>query len=109
VEYRALYQLDPGVTITQQSIYYFRESLEEATAQRTVEGPLKDNVYTYRDMFNPANVWSPCGQKTALNLRTTHRVSNAGNLTGTGYISSDFEFTGMTERFFFQWQACAVS
>jgi hypothetical protein len=53
---RGYYQLDKGVTASQNSIYYFQGQLAQASARSALKGPVTGKEYTYRDAFGIASV-----------------------------------------------------
>jgi hypothetical protein len=108
VDYRGYYQLDSGVTATQDALYYFQGQIQQTSAHGDLKGPVSGAEYTYRDTFNLTSVsYSPCGQPTVLNINSAVAVSNSQNRNGTGFITTDSIDASLTQQFFFQWQTCS--
>lgn len=107
VDYRGYYQLDKGVTATQDALYYFQGQVQQSDAHGTLTGPVDGNEYTYRDTFDIATTTtSPCGQDTVLNINSAVQVSNSGNRQGSGFITEDSIDAALTQTFNFNWFSC---
>ena len=108
VDYRGYYQLDRGVTASQDSLYYFQGQIQQTSAHGYLAGPVDAKEYNFRDTFPLASTsYSPCGQPTVLNIDSAVAVSNDKNKTGSGYITTDSIDASLTQQYFFQWQTCS--
>lgn len=101
------YALDSGVTATQEVLYYYQGSIDQATSKNTIKGPVAPNFYTYRDTFDVASiVQSPCGASTVLNIKSALIVNNDGNPQGSGVIATDATSTSLQTIFHLGWSSC---
>jgi len=107
VDYRGFYELDPAVTATQSTLYYFQSALQESTARGNMVGPIVGDEYTFRDTFNITETnFSPCGEATVMNMNSILQVNNAANPQGSGLITSDSIDAALTQTVNFLWMAC---
>jgi hypothetical protein len=106
VDYRGYALLDPRVSATQRSAYFFEGEFPSTALRTTLRGPFDDN-YEIRDTLGlDAVVWSPCGEDRALNVNTEVRVNNRSNRQGSGLITND-TITGELEHTYgIRWRRC---
>jgi hypothetical protein len=106
VDYRGYMLLDPSVTATQRSTYYYAGSLQQASAQSTWAGP-QDQDYVVRDTLGLASlVWSPCGAQRNLNINAEVRVNNRITPGSSGMLTVD-SIDGKVEQIYgFLWRRC---
>ncbi|KAJ3510045.1 hypothetical protein NLJ89_g4893 [Agrocybe chaxingu] len=93
--------------------YYFLDSRSRVNLIKPPPAPASQDQwtagkdYTYRDSFDlVAEVKSPCGATTVLNIGSDIRVSNSANRAGSGYIATDSIDTTLKQTFSFQWLKC---
>ncbi|TEB33600.1 hypothetical protein FA13DRAFT_1730650 [Coprinellus micaceus] len=105
VESAGYYQLDPSVSASHSSLYYFQGQLTQGAAQNTFVGPVEGKTYISKEAYDGSGTArSPCGQDTVLNINTDVRASNSNNKNGFGYISKDFIQFRQTLNL--DWRAC---
>jgi hypothetical protein len=106
VDYRGYASLDPGVTASQQSLYYFQGQGATGRLSTPMVGPY-DQDYQISDTLGVAAlVWSPCGMQRALNVNTSLLVNNAANPNGNGLITTDSIDGGIKLIYGLRWQQC---
>jgi len=109
--YHGYARLDPGVTGTFLSTYFFSQNPTQSTTTRsTITGPewAAGNVYTKEDQVESTVViWSPCGDTGILNVN--NRISLSANSTaGTGELSDDDATVSFNQQLHFSWQPCTA-
>jgi len=110
--YHGYARLDPGVTGTFLSTYYFSQNAASTTTTRsTISGSdwADGNVYTKEDQVeSTAIIWSPCGDTGILNVN--NRISlSANTTTGTGELSDDDATVSFDHQIHVSWQPCTES
>lgn len=89
IDYRGFADLDRGVTGTHMASYYFQGQGATGQFASHFAGPYANN-YQLRDTLGlEAQVWSPCGQTRALNIKSEVRLaSRARNAEGVMTVDS---------------------
>ncbi|KAF8460828.1 hypothetical protein BDZ91DRAFT_798507 [Kalaharituber pfeilii] len=106
IGYKGRLSLDPQVTATQKSVYWFdANSNDELVASSTWTGPLYGHSYDFTDTL-AKQVWSPCNGRSTLFANTQVRLNNSGNKQGYGFISTDIITGKVTHVLFCQWKTC---
>jgi len=108
--YHGYAQLDPGVTGTFLSTYYFSQDAGSTTTTRTsIQGGGEwalGQVYTKQDKVPTAAViWSPCGATGILNINNRIALTTR-NSTAYGQISDDDATVAFTQQVHVDWQPC---
>jgi hypothetical protein len=109
VDTRGFYSLDPFVTATQKTSFYFQGSAVTPSVERVVTGSA-DGDYQARDTFPAAQrVWGACGASSrALNINTQVRVDNSRARNNRGIITVDSLDGSLRETFGITWQRSAL-
>jgi len=107
--YHGYARLDPGVTGTFLSTYFFSQNAAQTTTTRsTISGAdwVDGNVYTKEDeVESTVIIWSPCGAEGILNVN--NRISlSATNSTLTGELSDDDATVSFEHQLHVAWQRC---
>lgn len=106
VDTRGYIAADPGTNVTQQSSYYFQGQARTARASSSAWGPLDEN-YQLRDVVGVSSlVWSPCGERRALNINTEVKASNSANPSGHALITTDSIDGSLKQIYALQWARC---
>jgi len=107
--YHGWARLDPGVTGTFISSYFFSQAASQTASTRsTISGPQWANgdIYTKEDSIqSTAVIWSPCGASGILNVNNRIALS-ATNSTQTGELSDDDATVAFTQQLHVSWQPC---
>ena len=90
--YRGFIDIDPGVTASHTTSYYFQGQGQTGTFRSTRQGPYSD-TFTFTDNIGleSSNLWSPCNVERALNINTAINVgvNSAAYPQAQGYIAND--------------------
>jgi len=110
--YHGWARLDPGVTGTFISTYFFSQNAAQTSTTRSSiagAGWAAGNVYTKEDLIpTTAIIWSPCGDTGILNIN--NRISLTANSTsGTGELSDDDATVSFDHQVHVAWQPCTPS
>ncbi len=109
--YRGFIDVDPGVTATHTTSYYFQGQGQTGTFQSRQNGPYAD-AFTYTDTIglNSQNLWSPCNIERALNINAAIYVgvNDPRNTSSTGYIANDSIDGELRQRYSYSlyWRPC---
>lgn len=108
--YHGYAQLEPGVTGTFYSTYYFSQDAGSTTTTRTsIVGDkvwAQGQVYTKQDLVPTAAViWSPCGADGLLNVNNRIALTSS-NSSASGQISDDDATVAFNQQVHVSWQAC---
>ncbi|TPX17591.1 uncharacterized protein E0L32_012101 [Thyridium curvatum] len=108
--YHGYAQLDPGVTGTFYSTYYFSQDASATTTTRTsITGGgiwADGQVYTKNDQVPTASyIYSPCGANGILNVN--NRISlTSSNSSAVGEITNDDATVAFTQQVHLSWSRC---
>jgi hypothetical protein len=106
LDYRGYVSLDPRVTGTQQSSYYFQGQFTTARLRTPMVGPI-DQDYQIRDVLGLSSVvWSPCGATRSLNINSEIRLDNSRNRLGRGLMTTDSIDGNVKLIYGIQWRRC---
>ncbi|CAK7204817.1 hypothetical protein SEUCBS139899_007579 [Sporothrix eucalyptigena] len=108
--YHGFAQLDPGVTGTFYSTYYFsQDASATATTQTSITGGgawAAGQVYTKNDQIPTASViYAPCGASGILNVNN-RIVLASSNKTATGQVTDDDATVAFTHQLHLSWRSC---
>lgn len=104
-------QLDPGVTGTFYSTYYFSQDAQATTTTQTsiTGGGIWQNgqVYTKNDKIPTASfIYSPCGANGILNINNRIALTSS-NSTASGQITNDDATVAFTQQIHLSWRTCS--
>lgn len=108
--YHGYAQLDPGVTGTFYSTYYFSQSAGDTTTTQTSisGGGIWENgeVYTKSDTVPTASyIYSPCGANGILNINNRIALTSTDS-TATGELTDDDATVAFTQQINLAWKPC---
>lgn len=107
--YHGYARLDPGVTATFYSSYFFSQNAGDTrTVTTKVSGnEFKDGaVYTKSDNLGTSSVvWSPCGANGILNANTRLALT-ASNSEAAGEVTTDDATVSFTQEVYVSWRKC---
>lgn len=105
IDYRGYANLDPGVTGTHMASYYFQGQGTTGRFASNFAGPYVNN-YQVRDTIGlEAQVWSPCGQTRALNIKSEVRLA-ARNRNAQGVMTVDSVDGTVAMKYGIVWRRC---
>ncbi|KAH7410943.1 hypothetical protein BKA64DRAFT_741572 [Cadophora sp. MPI-SDFR-AT-0126] len=109
--YHGWARLDPGVTGTFVSSYFFSQAASQTcTTRSTISGAqwVNGDVYTKQDLIeSTAVIWSPCGANGILNVNNRIALSST-NSKQTGELSNDDATVAFTHQLHVAWQPCVM-
>ncbi|OCL13405.1 hypothetical protein AOQ84DRAFT_359804 [Glonium stellatum] len=112
VTYHGYARLDPGVTGSFYSTYFFSQAAENTESTRSdISGPnlVNGQVYTKNDKVeSTAIVWSPCGTTGILNINNRIALT-ANSTTAAGELSDDDATVSFTQQLHVSWRPCTTS
>lgn len=101
-DYRGFADLERGVTGTQTSTYYFDRN-REGTFSKSFYGPVTEE-YKFSDNIGISSlVWSKCGEKRLLNVKTQMNLRSRG---AYGLMTTDSIDGSVKQVFGIQWRRC---
>ncbi|KAL1874345.1 hypothetical protein VTK73DRAFT_477 [Phialemonium thermophilum] len=108
--YHGYAQLDPGVTGTFYSTYYFSQDASATTTTQTSitgGGIWQDGqVYTKADTVPTASyIYSPCGANGILNINNRIALTS-NNRSATGLLTDDDATVAFTQQIHLNWKTC---
>ncbi|KAK4237878.1 hypothetical protein C8A03DRAFT_44292 [Achaetomium macrosporum] len=108
--YHGYAQLEPGVTGTFYSTYYFSQDASATTTTQTsiTGGGIweQGQVYTKSDKIPTASyIYSPCGANGILNINSRIALTSS-NSSASGSITNDDATVAFTQQLNIQWRAC---
>jgi hypothetical protein len=108
--YHGYAQLDPGVTGTFYSTYYFsQDASATTTTQTSIQGGgvwAQGQVYTKNDKIPTASfIFSPCGANGILNINNRIALTTTNN-TASGEITDDDATIAFTQQININWRQC---
>ncbi|KAK3331215.1 hypothetical protein B0H66DRAFT_92987 [Apodospora peruviana] len=108
--YHGYAQLDPGVTGTFYSTYYFsQDASATTTTQTSISGGgiwAQGQVYTKADKIPTASyIFSPCGASGILNVNNRIALTSS-NTTATGEVTDDDATVAFTQQVNLNWRTC---
>lgn len=100
--YHGYAQLEPGVTGTFYSTYYFSQDAQATTTTQTsIQGGgvwAGGQVYTKNDKIPTASyIWSPCGANGILNINNRIALTST-NSTASGEVTNDDATIGLGQQ-----------
>ncbi|KAF2748080.1 hypothetical protein M011DRAFT_442391 [Sporormia fimetaria CBS 119925] len=108
--YHGFARLDPGVTGTFLTTYFFsQEAYKTSTTRYSVQGSEKlalGEVYTKNDKIETtATIWSPCGGEGILNINNRLSLTSS-NSKASGELSNDDATVAFTQQLHVSWRPC---
>ncbi|KAL2022974.1 hypothetical protein VTK56DRAFT_4189 [Thermocarpiscus australiensis] len=108
--YHGYAQLEPGVTGTFYSTYYFSQDAQATTTTQTsISGGgiwEEGQVYTKADQIPTASyIYSPCGSSGILNVNNRIALTSS-NSTAFGSITDDDATVAFTQQLNIAWRSC---
>lgn len=105
-DYRGFADLDPGVSASLTSSYYFQGSEFSKSFDKTFDGQLTDD-FIISDTFGvDAVVWSDCKKSKPLNIETELYVNNPKRRSKYGMMSIDSLDGKVGQQYHMQWKRC---
>lgn len=107
-DYRGFASLDRGVVAEQGVSYYFQGQGYTGRSSSRLRGEFDDD-WQFRDRIGlDTYVWSPCGEKRALNINSYIKVKNRNrrNKRAEGIIGTDSMDGQITQQYGLTWRRC---
>ncbi len=106
VDYRGYAALERGTKASQQASYYFQGQGQTATLKTVLTGPT-DRNFNIRDTLGlAALVWSPCGDRRALNINSQVLADNTGAGSKRALITTDSIDGELSLVYGIKWTRC---
>lgn len=108
--YHGFAQLDPGVTGTFYSTYYFSQDAAATTTTTTsISGGgvwAAGQVYVKTDTIPTASIiWNPCGSSGILNINNRIALTST-NTSASGLLTDDDATVAFTQQIHISWRSC---
>ncbi|KAF2272355.1 uncharacterized protein EI97DRAFT_385884 [Westerdykella ornata] len=108
--YHGFARLDPGVTGTFLTTYFFsQDASKTSTTRYSIKGTEKlalGEVYTKTDQVETtATVWSPCGTNGILNINNRISLTSTDS-KASGELSNDDATVAFTQQLHVAWRPC---
>lgn len=105
IDYRGFADLDQGVTGQQVASYYFQGQGKTGQFASNISGRYNSD-YHFRDTIGlNAQVWSPCGQTRALNIKSEVRLATR-NRNAQGVMTIDSVDGAVAMKYGLVWRRC---
>jgi len=89
IDYRGYLQLASGHTGQQSSIIYFAGSPVQARFSTSRAGPFAGDYHLRDALHASAWVWSPCGARVPVNIKTAISLNSSANRQGSSLMTTD--------------------
>lgn len=102
---RGYVNLEPGVTATQTSSFYFQGQSRSARLSTSFTGPTSRDYIIADTLDSSAQVWSPCSSSRALNVNI-QTMLRATMRNARGIITLEAPIDGTLGSLALQWRRC---
>ena len=98
--------LDKKVKATEKTSFYFQGSETMGSFEENFTGYIDDDYDVYNSIPFDAAIWSPCDSNRSLNIKTSIRLNNRKNKSGSGIITADSIDGQMAMVYGISWKRC---